>query len=330
MRIDLKRNALVFVQMSRESYRWSSFLDKRAFRSGPASFSAELMELLPQLPILPERRPLHFILHGAFCGSTLLARYLDAFSHCLVLKEPHLLFQLARLRANASAPTALEPHLWANWLRVAMVLFARGYPSDAAVIIKANDVCNWMGNLLLDHDIGTKIIFLSSPLKVFLLSVLKNTDRRKWVRQRVRELRAYLSEVPFLTETVVAELSDGQCGAAVWLLNSFLCSFYLARSDSDRVLPLSSETLIWQPRDVVYAAVDFLGLTCDEANRRELTTVRPLSYYSKDPLVPYDAVTRAKELGNTEAQFGPEVEVAISWAKQVSWGWLSRSPFSIE
>src|SRR5689334_13991493 len=98
MRIDTERNAMFFVQMSRDSFHESVFLDNRAVRSGHRT-------LLASVPKLRSRRaqtPLYVILHGAFCGSTLLARYFEKLPLCLVLKEPNLFGQLAMMEDTAS------------------------------------------------------------------------------------------------------------------------------------------------------------------------------------------------------------------------------------
>jgi hypothetical protein len=326
MKLDVEHNVLDFVQMSRESFRQSVFLDNRAVRSGPRTLSAELTQL--QLLSVQPERPLHFVLHGAFCGSTLLARYLEELPHCFVLKEPLLLGQLAGLKNNG--PGTRESDLWDDWFKMTMVLLSRAYPSDAAVIVKAPDRCNWMGRLLLDHDGRTKIVFLSSPLKVFLLQALKADDRRKWVREQLLRLKYSRAQVPFLSEIAVTELSDGKCAAALWLLNSFLCDILLARRDSNRVFLLNGEDLICQPQHVSCAIANFFGLTSDEATRAALATFRPLPHHSKDRRRPYDAAARARELDDAEARCSIELHAAMRWASLVSDGWLSRSPFPVE
>lgn len=155
----MQHNSILFVQMSRQSFKQSVFLDRRAVRAGKTTLSIEI----PKPTGRQAERPMHFILHGAFCGSTLLARYLETLPNCLVLKEPSVLFQLSRLRD--SSPAEAEPSPWHDRLRVTLALLARGYPGDRAVSIKASDRCSWMGNLLLDHDASTKVIFVSAPLK---------------------------------------------------------------------------------------------------------------------------------------------------------------------
>jgi hypothetical protein len=328
--IDFRRNALVFVPMSRRSFRQLSFLDNRFVRPGPGSFSVNLLELLPKCSAVQANPPLHFVLHGAFCGSTLMARLLEELPHCFALKEPGLLAQLARLKDGTSVPDMSGPGSWMDWFKVATTLFGRAYPTDTAVIIKPNDVCNWMGNLLLDRDESTRIIFLSSPLRTFLLSVLKMDDRRKWARGRVRQLKGYVARVPFLSEIPVEDLSDGQYVAALWLLNSFLCSSFLARPDSARVRALNGEELVLRPQETLRETANFFGLSRDEADRAALAKLGPLSYHAKHRHLPYDARARTIDQDNAEARFGREVDAAISWARQMSSGWLSQSPFPLE
>jgi hypothetical protein len=138
MQIDAQRNSILFVQMSRQSFKQSVFLDRWAVLAGRTTLSAEISKLMGRQP----KRPMHFILHGAFCGSTLLARYLETLPDCLVLKEPSVLFQLSRLQDNS--PAKAEPSPWHDRLRVTLALLARRYPSDRAVIVKQTiDAAGW-------------------------------------------------------------------------------------------------------------------------------------------------------------------------------------------
>ena len=83
VRLDLEHRAVVFVQMSRDTFRRSSFLDEPAILAAPGTCSVNLDELLEWLSTRAQRGPTHYILHGAFCGSTLLARYFETLPHCL-------------------------------------------------------------------------------------------------------------------------------------------------------------------------------------------------------------------------------------------------------
>jgi hypothetical protein len=321
-RIDVSRNIIVFAMMSRDTFRQSIFLDRWMVRAGSTTLLAEIPKLLTRQAALP----LQFILHVGYCGSTLLAQYLETLPHCLVLKEPDVLGQLLSLKRGIPDPADGQ---WAEWFKVTMALLSRGYPGDCAVVIKAGDI-NSMGHLFLDHNQRTKIVFLFTPLRTFLLQVLKVDDRRQWLREHMQLLRWAMARVPFLSEIAAVDLRDGQCAAAMWLLNAFICRSLLERPDSHRILVLNGERLISRPVESVLAAADHLGLLADQSNHYAVQELRPLSHHSKDQKLAYDANTRAAELADAEARCGSEVEAAMSWAEQVSSGWLSRSPFPVE
>lgn len=329
-KIDVSRNTLSFVQMSRETFQKSSFLDRRMVRSGPGFFYADLARLLPNLPADRAEHPSHYILHGAHCGSTLLTRYLEQLPHCFVLREPTLLGQLASVKIDASNSAVLEPQHWSDWFKVTMALLSRTYPTDKAVIIKAADLCNWMGDILLDHDQRTKIVFLMSPLKDFLISGLKSESRRGWTRKRIQALRGCLAQVPFLAKSAAMELSDGQARAAIWLYNNFLCGSMLARPDGDRVLALNSKSFFAGQQEMLNRVANFLDLTHDDAVRAALASFSPLSYHAKDSQLAYDEAKRTAINNNVELRFRQEVEAALSWAKQTLAGSDLQMPVALE
>jgi hypothetical protein len=325
--VDPKRKSLTFIPMSRECYGKSSFLSSaRIVRAGPETYCVEIDRLLGNPPAGPAA-PSHYILHGAYGGSTLLARYLEELLGCFVLKEPGLLGQLSRLRISPSDSRFLDPRLWPSWFRLGLSLMARTYPCDKMVIVKPPDACNWMAPLLLEHDARTKLIFLLSPLKQFLASVLR-ADRNRRARARLvaEDLAIQWHRVPFLAPfQASAALSDGQTAAALWLFYNAICARLLARADRDRVLALNSEALFSRPQESLRQVVQFLELAPHEA----LADFAPLTRHAKgrDSHAPYDAAMRANELAEVEAHIGEELELALSWAKQISAGWQGPFPF---
>jgi hypothetical protein len=334
--IDLVRKTVLFFQMSRDRYRRSSFLDHRAIRSEPGIYSANLSDLTSRVLLRKTPRRMHYILHGGFCCSTLLARYFEAMPGNFVLKEPALLTQLSTFKLFTSGVSDdfadFQDEIatdWHNWLHMSAVLLGRTYETDDVTIIKANDLCNWMGELLLAADSRTKILFVSSPLRVFVLSVLKFNRRRLWIRNRFRSLANCFAKVPFLANITMQNLDDETCAAAVWLLNSFLCGSLLSATESHRVLAIGSESIVSQPRETLLAAMEFLELAFDEARRVALSTLTPFLHHSKDLDLRYDGASRAIDLQNAGARFGSQADKAVSWATYVASAWISKCPFSI-
>jgi hypothetical protein len=324
MKIDPRRNTIQFDEMSRSSFRESAFLDRRAVRAGNRTLLADMARLKSRQPSCP----LQFILHVAFCGSTLLARYLEELPHCLVLKEPKVLGQLADTGHQRLAFAA--PDLWHDRLSVVLAMLARGYPTDVAAVVKAPDMCNWMAGSMLDSDKSARAVFLFAPLRIFLLQVLKVKHRREWLREHMNVLRRPMSQVPFIADAIATGLSDGQLASAMWLGNSFLCRSLLARHDAHRILLLNGETLMSRPTQAVLAAAEFLGLAADDANRAALETLHPLTRHAKDTRLAYDAASRTAELQSAEAQCVDEVAAAMVWAGTVAADWLRECPFPVE
>ena len=195
MEVKPQRNTLVFSSVSRDSLVQSPCLDRwyTVFASN-TTLTAEIPKLLTRRP----QCPLQFIMHTAFCGSTLLARYLEGLPHCLVLKEPQVLGQIAPCCRIRNAHRA-NPICGQTGSQAVFAMLARGYPSDNAVVVKASSTCNSLGNALLDHDDRTKIVFLYSCLRIFLLQVLKSADRRQWLGRHMEYMAGSMARVPFLS-----------------------------------------------------------------------------------------------------------------------------------
>jgi hypothetical protein len=322
LRLDLKQHLLTFVRMSPASYRRSSFLDYRAIRSSPEECALNLDDLLLSFrhPTAP-RAPLHFILHSAFCCSTLLARYLELVPRCLVLKEPDVLTQLACMRPPFLSPAGLlAPENGAgNWrqlLDLCLRLLARRYCADEVVVIKANDLCNPLGTVLMEHDLETKILFLSIGLRTFLLSVLKSEQRRAWLRERLRFAKRDAARAEKMSNIDPASLSDAQGGAYLWMLNQMFCRRLQTRENNERLLLLDGEHVAERAEETLRIVADFFGLNAQNGGLFRAAAHPIVSAYSKNPSLPYDAERRRRDLAKLEARLLDEVEEGVGWAAE--------------
>lgn len=176
--IDFENNAVHFVHMSRESYRNSVFLDVRTQHLGDPIQQVNLDDVLRACNGAKSPR-VHYILNTAFCCSTLLARYFELFPDCFVLKEPSMLTQLATVE-----PASVSR--WDDAFAVCVKLLSRTYLESERPVIKVHEACNVLGSRLLE-DPEVTITFLSTPVRRFVLSVLKEEFRRQWVRRRINE-----------------------------------------------------------------------------------------------------------------------------------------------
>jgi hypothetical protein len=202
--------------------------------------------------------PLRFILHSAFCCSTLLARAFEAPGLAMGLKEPVILNDLIgwQLRGGDGRQIAAA-------LNDSLTLLSRPFAAGEAVVIKPSNVCNAMAPLMLQLRPEARALLLYAPLPVFLGSVARKAmDGRLWVRELlVKQLKQGLHQFGFGGEDYLGQ-TDLQIAAMGWLAQHALFA-RMAAQFGDRVATLDSELLLAQPRPAMAALGDLFGIALD-------------------------------------------------------------------
>lgn len=312
LRMDFALQLVSFVHMSPEAYRKSVFLDTRVRCIDSERHVLRLDDLLLAADRVDGAvRPIHYILHPAFCCSTLLARYFELMSNCLVLKEPLLLTQLA-VNSRELVPK------WDETLDLCVSLLGRTYSKAQSVIIKAHEPCNSLGLALLRRNPSATVIFLTTPLRHFLLSVLKAGDRRHWVRQRACAMLEGRGENPALEDVMPTDLTDAQAAACMWAVNHSLCEQLATSRERSRVFVTDSDQLLAFPQETLQGLVRFCHLRVDEDTVAWMVAHPSIRKYSKDVSRSYDAAARCQELAELERRFGHEADLGVEWAARHS------------
>jgi hypothetical protein len=334
LRLDLDRERIWFAPLSAEEYRRFAFLDDRMQRQVTGAYLIDLKSLSRHLSSRPLPHPMHYILHGAHCCSTLLARCLETLTGCFVLKEPYLLTQIAILRDYlAGRPQGWDARIDSelpDWFKMGTLLLNRTYGADDVVIVKANDLCNGLGPDLLSRDRRSKIIFLQSPLKTFLLSVLKLPGRRSWARERLEILAAPIAASGVLPDLPSAPLADAEAAAALWLYNCWLCRGLITGSDSDRVLTIGGEAVADDPLGTVVRAAEFFGLGSLQSGAVGDLVNLESTRHAKDISLPYSAAERKQDRSAADARFGSEAALGLAWARHMAPDLIEQGPFPLD
>lgn len=331
VRMDVARGVVYFVRLSRDAYRELAFLDSRVPCVDSEVYAINVDDLLfYDANIGAQSAPVRYIFHPGFACSTLLARYLDLIPGCFVVKEPNLLTQLAWMRTmrptvkDASSSEATSD--WSRLLGAVLRLLTRRYCESDVVIIKAHDGCNILGTELLAAPHGSKIIFLSISLSVFLLSVLKTYQRRVWLHTRLKQAVRDSEGFERLADVDPAKLTDAQAGAYLWLLNSSICQD-LQITAPDCISVLRGENVADAPRIAVAEAGSFFGLPL-MAEQLEFILADPsVTVHSKDSSLPYDSVARNRDLAQAKSLFRTEIKEGVEWCRQL--GDNPRSSWSL-
>jgi hypothetical protein len=294
--------------MSPETYRDSVSLNSRVRGLGKDVFEIRLEDLHLAL----ENRPLtelrvHFILNTAYCCSTLLSRYFELIPGCFVLKEPGSLGQLALVK-DRSVP------IWRESFDLLIRLLARTFHPGDLVVVKPADTCNRIGSELLECSPHATITFLMTPLRQFLLSVLKFEFRRQRMRRRLYAAAVDVANCGILSSVAHNSLTDAETIAFLWLANWFIYQRLSSGPHSSRVLFANGERLSDAPEEVLAAVTSACGLHLEPERLRELVSHPIASSYSKFLAKPYDALSRRQELAELEASYGEEADAGMRWA----------------
>lgn len=317
--LNLKRRLISFVRMSPESYSQSSFLDHRALSVDNRIYDASLDDLLlwvQQSPAHPN--PLHYILHPAFCCSTLLARCLDLMPRCFVLKEPHLLTQLSLGRppgiefADGGMKTSAHRD-WFELVELCLALLNRAYAPTDIIVLKANDRCNALGRLLLNRDERSKVVFLSTSLRSFLLAVLKSRERRLWLRERLNPAQKDALCFPALANLNPEVLPDAEAAAYLWTVNAAVRRRLCRYIEESRVIILDGDRIPEAPSAAVRRVAEHLGISSDQQRIRDVEDHPSMNRHAKEPGKVYNAATREKEILVLEEEWGREADGGMDW-----------------
>ena len=307
--IDPDRRLVTFVRMTRETYVDSVFLDYRTQYVGePITLRLDDVLLACRTGSTATTR-VHYILNTAYCCSTLLSRYFESLPNCLVLREPRPLVQVAVMMDE-------EDPRWELFLDVCMKLLLRSYEPGQTVVIKPYEPCNRLAKILLERDPNATSTYLITPLRSFLLSVLKSEERREWVRARLVSAARDASRYGVLSGISADALTTPQAATYVWLLNYSLFRA-IQRDNEGRVVLANGDVLVESPESTLRAILSVSGLRVDEQQLQAMISAQSIQRYSKDSDRPYDAASRHDQLNELNRCWGAEADEGMEWAESL-------------
>jgi hypothetical protein len=317
MQVNCLQDALYFVSMSRASYREYAFLDPRMLK-GRDVYSVSLSRLIDSCASTPSQvKPPAFIVHGAFCCSTLLTRYLEALPSVFVLREPAVLTQIALAR-YVDFRTRECQYSWDTVFELVVRLLSRTYGQTDRVVVKTSDICTCLADRLVSVSNGGQVIVILAKLRNFLLSVLRFERRRRWVRRRLENVRLCSPDPGALVNRIdLTHLRDSEAAACLWLSYVDMLTA-LARSGRRKgILFLDGDDISDRPDAILPSVCKALRLDIPERTVSDLT-LQPLSAYSKEPSIPFSAEQRISELSTANSFFGAEADAGIEFATLVA------------
>ncbi|MDE2619530.1 MAG: hypothetical protein KGL54_05150 [Sphingomonadales bacterium] len=284
--------AALFVPMDRAAYRRSIFLDGRISPAGDGVLRLPVttLETLPGTPAAA--LPTGWIFHVAHCGSTLLARALEALAgdSALVLREPLALRQLG------FAPDG-------DLLPVVLAQLGKRYPGAGSTIIKANVPVNFLLPEIAARSASAPALFLTMQLDDYLAAILRSDNHRAWLRGITGHFAAELG--------ITDPLGDGAAAAALWLGQMRRFSAALAVMPAARTL--DAERFFAAPACALAGAARLFGITTSDAEIAQLVQGPLFGTYSKRPELGFNNAMRLERRAQIAGELGADLAAARAW-----------------
>jgi hypothetical protein len=315
--VDLVRGRVLVVRMSEPAYRAASFLDDRIL--GPATEGAWMPGSAVTLAARQATggKPVHFVFHTGHVGSTLLSRLLDATGGVLGLREPLPLRTLADAHDALGSPESLlaEPQ-FDSLLDMFLRLWARGYASTRAVVVKATSSGGRLAGHLLAASPASRAVYLHLKAEPYLATLLGGansaTDLRGHGPGRMRRLLAGRE----LAVAPLHALSPGELAALGWLVEG------LARADAEaageRVLALDFDVFLADVAGELGRVLAHFGLPRDDALLRAIADGPVPRHYSKAPELPFPPGERAARLAESRRENRNEIGSGLVWLERLA------------
>lgn len=312
--IDEEKEAALVIPMTRETYSKSVFLD---WRSERAAHEAELVPMRSLIQAFRSRkscdRPLRYIFHPAFAGSTLLCRCIDVPGVCLPYKEPSMLLQISIDRRNSFLWN--RPGSPVLSMDLALALLGRSYSSTEEVVIKPADACVILAREMLSHSAESAALYLNLNLEDFVVTMLKHPDRREFVRNNLARTDTDLAILSISLDIDSSDLEDSEAAAYVWY---GLMVHYLdvLKDDDLKARSLNASTFYLQPRETLKALADFFDLNLTDVQIDKLVSENVFARDSKDPSIRRSASQRTSEQIRLREELGSEIRDAHRWIER--------------
>jgi hypothetical protein len=251
---DFSEGITIFREMTRESFRESSFLDDRLVSPTHNRYGLAIDQAMAAAPA-SDLPPSRMIFHTAYCCSTLLSRALDIAGRTLVYREPVHLHHLAAARRRR--PGEIPQYIidrWPEYFHFSLSMLSKKWGADEVTIIKPTDSCNNIITDILALHEGARAILLYSQAREFIVSNLKSAERREVLKDFVtRSLRENALDVPALHSVDVFGLSDAESAAYVWMTQ--IQSYRKALSErADQCICIDAANLLSDTRRMLMAS----------------------------------------------------------------------------
>jgi hypothetical protein len=314
---------LSFVRAERAELASRAFLAENLWDTAPLPKAHAALGDLDAAMGKREPAPLHFIWHTAFCCSTLLTQLIDRPGRNLVLREPHILVDLANAkRAGWFARAGAE--------RLAAVVFGllSRRIADDHVTLKPATAANCLVRDAAALTAG-KMLVLFSDCPSFLISVAQRGEaRRAWLRRTFDTIVGDGNEQKSWSRAALFQMSDLQIAAIVWHMQMAEFQRSLSALPSARWASLDCDAFLDAPAETLARLDAFFGLGLGAHHIAEATSGPIMERNAKEPGERFNPGMRRAGQASIDRQLRKDVEAITAWSYELCRGTPRGNPLS--
>jgi hypothetical protein len=313
--LDRDKLLLHFLHVDEQSMDAMVFLGHRG-AGAPVTVSYPIEQVFDAVRTIEFARESRFILHTAFCCSTLLARCIDFPGAVRTLRELPVFSGLTPLRNRLRSENKLD--LWGRIVTVIDRLSSRPFAAGGTTVNKPSNVFLPSSSDFLEINEASRALVIHSDLPAFLVSCSKkkSAGTRPWIDMyaALDPNLAFAAERGIDIETASAM----ELACLVW--NVQMEILHQLAGNASRIRQLDSAAFLSAPLETVRKAHGWFEIVVADEQRAGVVA-REMQRHAKQPGLLFDPARREAEKTLVETHFGREIDSTIEWNRVLFGEW---------
>lgn len=297
--LDLRRDVVTLLRLSRADYQNASFLDDRIARAGRELPWQQLALAVGEAGL---GETCHFIFHIGHVGSTLLSRRLGKHPALFSLREPQILRTIAQMPDRSRRET---------YLPACLKLWSRTFDPGARALVKTTSFVSEIAPQLLGRAYSPKALLIGVSPEIYLATIFGGANSPVEARMLAPSRLARL-EKRVGGKWRLGDLSEGEVIALGWA-GEASALLEAAERFGTRVQTLDFETFLAEPHSSLERVFRHFDAAADAREIAAILSSPEMSTYSKAPEFFYDRQLRRSVLDQGRRLHADEIHRGLLW-----------------
>src|SRR5882757_8166956 len=311
--LDVPRDSVSFLRLTRADYERASFLDARLLNPQISSHALPWAQVAAAIDAARLTERCGFIFHIGHVGSTLLSRLIGAHSCAFSLREPLMLRTFAQLSGEPEG----RPHAWSQdqfnaRLTGGLKLLSRTFETRQLPVVKATSFVSELAGTLLSRASAPKALMMYVSPESYMATILGGPNSRQEARILAPSRLLRLHRRIGCEAWPLASLSEGEILALSWA-SEMSALAHAANSGRARICQVDFDRFLVNPAPILSSVLRHFDLEATANQVRAFIEGPDMHRYSKAPEHAYDAALRRDVLNAARAAHGPEIRRGLAW-----------------